>query len=52
MLSFLLGGVDEAGSSWRVGFAVGVLAWLLPARRKGKAPFLDCDGSTNGAGIG
>jgi len=37
VLSFLLGGVDEAGSSWRVGFAAGVLAWLLPALRKRKS---------------
>ena len=51
MLSFLLGGVEEAGSSWWVGLAAGVLVWLLPARRKGKAPFLDCGGSRNGAEI-
>ena len=46
MLSFLLGGVEEAGSSWRVGFAVGVLASLCSE----KAPFLDCGKSRNGAG--
>ena len=37
MLSFLLGGVEEAGSSWWVGLAAGVLAWLLPALRKRKS---------------
>lgn len=37
MLSFLLGGVEEAGSSWRAGLAAGVLAWLLPALRKRKS---------------
>ena len=29
--------MEEASSSWLVGFAVGVLAWLIPARRKRKS---------------
>ena len=44
---FLLGLVEEAGSSWWVGAAAGVLASLCSE----KAPFLDCGGSGNGAEI-
>jgi len=37
VLNFLLGGVEEAGSSWWVGLAAGVLVWLLPAQPKRKS---------------
>ena len=36
MLSFLLGGVEEAGSSWWAGLATGVLAWVFMRSKKEK----------------